>query len=271
MSYEFVNYEKQGNVVTIQQDRPERLNSFSKALLTDLIAAFKQFEDDPEASVAILAANGRGFSTGWDRKEHLAILEMPEGKAKDDALAEEGELISGVFDGVRASTKPIIAAVNGYAVGGGVGLVMGCIYRIVTENASFTEVSITLGPGGGGSMHTSNYVGDTAPEGLPVAIMNEIALGMRIYGPRAYEVGLVNKLVPEDELMSAAMEAAEHIGQQPAVSMQNTLTNLRTMYEREDDRTARAGWSGDSAIASEAAKESARAFAEKRKPVFESR
>jgi enoyl-CoA hydratase/carnithine racemase len=269
--YEFVLYEKQGDIVTITQNRPERLNSFSLGLLADLIAALTEFEDDPEAKVAILTGNGRGFSTGWDRKEHLAILEMPDGKAKDEALAEEGQLIGGALDAVRNSTKPIIAAVNGYAVGGGVGLVTGCVYRIAAENATFFEPGITLGPGGGGRMHTSNYVGGTAPEGLTVTAMSELALGMKISGRRAYEVGLVTKVVPENELMSAAMEAARYIADLPEVSVRNTLQNLRNMYKRPDDAMATgARWTADSPLASEAARESARAFAEKRQPVFES-
>jgi enoyl-CoA hydratase/carnithine racemase len=185
MSY--VEYKK-GHIVTITLNRPERLNALGKEVTDEIVDACKRVDSDPEVRVAILTGTGRAFCAGNDVRE----------------MHEVGPPIHSAAFVVADVTKPMIAAVNGFALGGGCWVVIACDIRIAVKSATFgmpeITVAIPLGP--------ERYL----MQQIPLCIINEmIFLGEPISAQRAYEVGLINKVVAEEDLMAEAGRVAERI------------------------------------------------------------
>lgn len=195
-----VDYTKEGRIAIFTLNRPEALNAINVEAARELHDALVDFRDDPEVWVGIITGAGeKAFSAGADIKDMLpfgqkhryspwAIPELP----------------------MRGFTlwKPLIAAVNGYALGGGLEIVLACDLRVASENARFGLPEITLGllPGWGGTQRL--------PRMIPWCKAAEILLtGKPIDAQEAYRIGLINKVVPQNELMSAAKEWANTICQ----------------------------------------------------------
>jgi len=188
-----VNYEKEGRIAIFTINRPDALNALSGDVRKELNEAMTDFRDNPDLWVGILTGAGeKAFSAGAD------ITEFRTGTRKT--------LES--FASVRADQiwKPFIAAINGYALGGGLELAMTCDIRIAAEQARLGQPEINIGfmPGAGGTQRLPRFV--------PRAKAAEILLtGQMIDAQEAYRIGLINKVVPAAELMSAAKEMAETI------------------------------------------------------------
>ena len=242
----FVDYQKKDSIVIITINRPDRLNALGHEVTAGLQDACKKFEDDEEARVAILTGTGRAFSAGADIKEMGALERLP---------------VDAAINAVGAVTKPIIAAVNGFALGGGCSLMGECDIRIAVESATFGWPEITVGLRGGGDRYIA--------QGFPLCMAMELTLtGDRITAQRAYEVGLVNKVVPEEELMPTAMKLAERITGLPSLAVRlNKLAIVSAKRKVDGSTELRQKISGE-LLASEEHLEAVKAFAEKRKPVF---
>ena len=194
----FVKVEKQGHVGIMTISRPEALNALNSQVLTDLEAAIDQVERDQEIYAVILTGEGRSFVAGAD------IGEMKEFSAIDGKRF--GVHGGQVFLKLENLSKPVIAAVNGFALGGGCELAMACDIRLASEKAKFGQPEVGLGitPGFGGTQRLPRIVG--------VSKAMELILTARVIGAaEAKAIGLVSEVYPPEELMGKAMEMANMI------------------------------------------------------------
>ncbi len=254
-----VRIENDGHVRVISINRPEARNAMNAETRDALKAAFIDFVEDDDARVAILTAEGeKAFCAGADLKE----LD-PAQRADPNYVAPPFGYITRDF----FTEKPIIAALNGAALGGGLELALACDIRIVAEHASLglTEAKWALLPGGGGTQRLAR--------GVPRAVALEMLVtGTTISAQRAYEIGLANAVVPAAELMDRAMAMAQTIAGNGPLAVRAAK---RAVVEGEglpleeaiqlEQRLSKA------LFASHDAAEGPRAFAEKRAPRFEGR
>jgi|YelNatPaOPRAMG01_1025707.scaffolds.fasta_scaffold74305_2 enoyl-CoA hydratase/carnithine racemase len=250
-------YEKEDKTVIITLNRPEQLNAFDPEQSEQFTEALIKFRDDPDAWVAIITGAGeKAFSAGADLKK------LVPGAQERGAIITYPNIMRGL-----TIYKPLIAAVNGLALGGGLETVLACDIRIAAENAVFgtPEVRWSLIPGWGGTQRL--------PRMVPWAKAAELLFtGATIDAHEAYRIGLVNLVVPLKDLMPTAKEYARRICQNGPLAVRAA----KEAMVRGIDMTLEQGLElersiADRLIVTEDAKEGARAFAEKRKPVFKGR
>ena len=244
-----VETEIQGQIMQITLNRPERMNALGVALRTEMAEAFTEFRDNRDLEVAVFTGTGRAFCAGEDMKEAL----------ERGAPGSEAHPISNPFnDGTL--DKPVIAAVNGFAMGGGFMLVERTDLRVAVHSAVF-EVSEAKRWLLGGYNH-----GLFA--GLPHPIATEMALGFRFTAQRLYEVGFINRLVEPDELLPTAFQMAEHLLTLPPASRVNTVYMMRQMRPQVAPDLSRLAEALHEHGDKTDLMESRSAFAEKREPNF---
>lgn len=206
MSFEGLLIADQGRIRTITINRPDQLNALNKQVISELNEAFTAAEVDPDTRCIILTGSGtKAFVAGADIKE-FAEFSVEQGKS----LSAEGHKL--LFDHVERLNTPVIAAINGYALGGGLELAMSCHIRVASENArlGLPEVSLGVIPGYGGTQRLTRLVG----KGKALELI--CTAGM-MKAEDALQWGLVNSVVPQDELLTSAMNMAERIvGNSPA-------------------------------------------------------
>jgi len=244
-----VETDRQGQVFVVRMNRPERLNALNTEMRAELAKAWTSFRHDKQLEVAIFTGTGRGFCAGEDMKESLA-----KGKAGGERPAMEDPFMTGALE------KPVIAAINGFAMGGGFMLVERTDLRVAVKEAVFevSEAKRWL-LGGYNHGHIAN---------MPYPIAMEMALGFRFTAQRFHEIGFVNRLVAAEELMPTAMGMAEHLLTLPPASRVNTVHMMRQMRpEPAPEMKALADALHDHGAKSDLM-ESRAAFAEKRKPNF---
>jgi enoyl-CoA hydratase/carnithine racemase len=244
-----VETERHGQVLVVRMNRPERLNALNLEMRSRLAETWTEFRESSELEVAIFTGAGRGFCAGEDMKESLQ-RGQPGGTRPD----LEDPFMSGALE------KPVIAAVNGYAMGGGFMLVERTDLRVAAKGAVFevSEAKRWL-LGGYNHGHIAN---------LPYPIAMEMALGFRFTAERFYEIGFLNRLVEPDDLMASALAMAEHLLTLPPASRVNTVHMMRQMRPAPTAEQGRLA----AALHEHGAKsdliESRAAFAEKRRPNF---
>jgi enoyl-CoA hydratase/carnithine racemase len=244
-----VETEEHGQILVVRMNRPERLNALNHEMRTALAETWTAFRRSDRFEVAIFTGTGRGFCAGEDMKESLAAG-TPGGRRP----AIEDPFMSGALE------KPVIAAVNGFAMGGGFMLVERTDLRVAVKGAVFevSEAKRWL-LGGYNHGHIAN---------VPYPIAMEMALGFRFSAERFYDVGFLNRVVEPDELMPTAIGMAEHLLTLPPASRVNTVHMMRQMRPAagaEMQRLAAALHEhGDKSDLIE----SRAAFAEKRRPNF---
>lgn len=257
MAYETILVETRGKVGLVTLNRPKALNALNSQVLKDVLAALQAFEADPEIGAIVLTGSEKAFAAGADIKEMQA-------KSYIDVYMED------FFAGWEALTrirKPIIAAVSGYALGGGCELAMMCDFIIAGSNAKFGQPEITLGvmPGMGGSQRLTRYVGKSKA-------MDMCLTGRMMDAAEAERSGLVSRVVAPEELLDEALKAAERIASfsRPSVLMVKEAVN-RTyeMTLSEGLRFERRQF--HSLFATEDQKEGMAAFIDKRTPSFKNR
>lgn len=198
-SYENLKFEKRNRVAYVTVARSKVLNALNRATMAELHAAFSDVRDDGEIRLAILTGEGeKAFVAGADISE-LATLGPVEGAE----FAKRGQA---VFDLIENCGKPVIACVNGFALGGGCELAMACTIRLASENAKFGQPEVKLGiiPGYGGTQRLPRLVGK--------GLANQIMLsGEMITAQEAHRIGLVNEVVPLGELIPRAEALAAKI------------------------------------------------------------
>jgi len=258
MAYENILVETRGHVGLITLNRPKALNALSSGLVQDLGQALDAFEADSEVRAIVLTGSDKAFAAGADIKEMAS-------KTFVDAYLSD--FITKGWERVTVCRKPIIAAVSGYALGGGCEVAMMCDFIIASETARFGQPEITLGiiPGAGGTQRLTRAVGKAKA-------MEMVLTGRQMDAAEAERSGLVSRVVPADKLLEEALKAAERIASLslPAVMIAKESVNRgfeTTLAEgvRFERRMFHATFALDDQ------KEGMAAFVEKRQPAFKHR
>ena len=244
-------------VRTITINRPDQLNALNRATIDELDRALSEADADKGVRVLIITGSGlKAFVAGADIKE-FAHFSIPEGKA----LSADGQ--KKLFDHVEQMSKPVIAAVNGFALGGGLELAMSCHVRIASDNAKMglPEVSLGVIPGYGGTQRLARLVG----KGKAMEMI--LSAGM-IDANDALQWGLVNRVVAQTELLSAATELATRIMKNSPTALAAAIRAVNAGYEPGVDGMQREVEEFGKCFGTADFKEGTSAFMEKRKAEF---
>ena len=260
MGYKHLLYEKEDGIGLVTINRPEVLNLLNTEVFAEVFKLFQEIEDDPEVGVVILTGSGpKAFVAGVD------VGEMKDKNSRD--IEAFVAIARKAGDRIFSLSKPVIAAVNGFALGGGWEMAMNCDLIIAAENARFGQPEITLGivPGGGAMQKLARTVGLTRAKEL-------VFTGDIIDADRALALGLVNKVVPAESLMTEAKNLAKKLLSRSGVALSFAKKALNSG----------GGLSLDAAVDIDEAffkrcfdtadqKEGMKAFLEKRKPRFKNK
>jgi enoyl-CoA hydratase len=260
MTYETLLCDAANGVATITINRPDKLNALNAACKRELGALFGALGADDSVRAVVLTGSGqKAFMAGTDIAE-LAALDTVSGKA----FAAGGQAL---FDAVQHLGKPVIAAVNGYALGGGCELALACHVRIAAEHAKFGQPEVNLGiiPGYGGTQRLARIVGHGRAAEM-------ILTGRQVDAREALGIGLVNSVVPADELLPHALAMAASILGKGPVAVRLALEAMNAVFERplSEGLAVEARLFGD-LCGTEDFREGTSAFLEKRKPAFRGR
>jgi len=215
MTYSNLLYEKAEGIAKITLNRPDKLNALNSAVYKELYDAFEAAENDAEVRVVVLTGSGeRAFAAGSD------VAEMQNMGPQE--IQKFMATIRKTSDFIYNLTKPVIAAIHGYTLGGGCELAMCCDLRIASEKAKFGQPEINLGliPGASGTQRLPRLIGAAKAKEM-------IFIGEQIDAAAALNLGLVNKVVPPDKLMDEAMEWAKKLAAKsgPVLAMAKTAIN----------------------------------------------
>lgn len=258
MNYETILLDKQDGVGLITLNRPEALNALNLQLLGELCDALKAFDADDEIGAMVITGSTKAFAAGAD------IKEMVDASYAEMAARDHFAIVPDTFAKIR---KPVIAAVSGYALGGGCELAMSCDFIIAADNAKFGQPEIKLGviPGIGGTQRLTRLIGKSKA-------MDMMLTGRMMDAEEAERAGLISRIIPTEDLMEQVMEVASAIAglSRPAVALAKETTNraLETTLT-EGILFERRVFHG--LFATEDQKEGMTAFTEKREPQWKHR
>ena len=257
MEYKNILCEVEGNVATITFNRPKALNALNYETISELDDALDKCKADENVKAVILTGSGdKAFVAGADiteLKDKPPVEVMP--------FIEHGH---GVFKKLEDFDKPTIAAINGFALGGGEEVSMCCDLRYASENARFGQPEILLGiiPGWGGTQRLTRLIGIGRSKELNM-------LGGNITAQRAYEVGLVNRVFPADQLMPEVKKIAERLAGMPPFAIKMAKYAINYGYDLSlDAARALEIQCVSQCFSTQDSKEGTSAFLEKRKPTF---
>jgi enoyl-CoA hydratase len=255
-----VLYEKSEGVATITLNRPEVMHAFSVDLINELLHCLDDAGKDEAIRVVILTGAGeRAFSAGADIKSMIGMNAL---KARE--LSMDGYRTCKAIENLQ---KPVIAAINGFALGGGLETAMACDFRIASDKARMgqTEVNIGLIPGWGGTQRLTRLVGKTKAKEL-------VYTGKIIDSKTAEQIGLVNMVVPADQFMAAVRQFALELASKAPVALKIAKTVIDNGLESDLETALALEREGFGVVAStEDLQEGVRAFTEKRKPSWKGR
>ena len=257
-----VKWQKSDGIGLVTLNRPEKLNAMNPQLLADLREILEEAEKDEEVKVLVLTGTGKGFCAGGDVEEHP-------GFKNDNPLIREKYLkeVQHVTLLLHRMPKPVIAAINGIAAGGGLDMAMACDIRIASEEALFTEVSVRAGlmPDMGGTYFLPRLVGVSKA-------LEMIFTGDTIDAQEALRIGLVNQVAPDQELINRAMAMAKRLAQGPSQSYRFCKWAVYRGLDIELEAALEHELFGQNLLLdTEDVQEANKAFAEKRKPIFKGR
>lgn len=254
MEFIKVTEQKEPLVALIELNRPKELNALNKQLMEEVRDALQVLDKNDQVRVIIITGNDQAFAAGAD------IKQMADKSAIDMLMIDQFS----TWDQIRKTKKPIIAAVSGFALGGGCEFVMMCDMVIASETAKFGQPEIKIGtiPGAGGTQRLTRAVGKAKA-------MELILTGRFISAQEALGYGLINKVVPIEMYMREAFELAKEIAQLSPVAVQLAKEAINRSYETHlDEGLAFERKNFYMTFASEDQKEGMKAFVEKRKPVY---
>ena len=251
MSHEYILVERRDAVGIITLNRPKALNALNHALMGEVATVLDEFEEDDAIGAIVITGNEKAFAAGAD------IKEMQNSSVMDMYMPDRFR----TWERVTHCRKPVVAAVSGFALGGGCELAMMCDFIIAADNAKFGQPEINLGilPGAGGTQRLTRFVGKSKA-------MEMCLTGRMMDAEEAERSGLVTRIVPAAELLDNAIETAQSIADKSRVAVFMTKESVNRSYEtmlNEGVRFERRLFY--SAFASEDQKEGMEAFAEKRK------
>lgn len=258
MSYEMILTETRGRVGLITLNRPQALNALNNQLVREMMDALVNFDNDDNVGAIVLTGSEKAFAAGADIKE-MAMLGQDPTQAR--AFMLKGQAL---FNKIECSTKPVIAAINAVALGGGMELSMACHMRIMADRARIGQPETNLGiiPGWGGTQRLPRLVG-------PAKAIELILTGDLINAQEAFRLGLANKVVPAGQVLQEAKGLAKKIASKSALTnravLQSVVNGLRLPIEEglkiEVEQIGQLFTSND-------AREGLTAFVEKRQAKF---
>lgn len=256
-AYETIKVETSGRVGVVHLHRPKSLNALNAQLCLELLQALRAFDADPDIGAMVITGSERAFAAGAD------IEEM----AHKTPVQLQNENYFGAFDEIAKLAKPLIAAVSGYALGGGCELSLLCDIVLAAENAQFGQPEIKLGilPGIGGSQRLTRAVGK--------ALAMELILTGRMMGAvEAKAAGMVAAIVPQDDLLQEALRVANTIASYNAPAVRYAKEAVNRAFETSlAEGVLHERRLFQAAFATEGQREGMNAFIEKRAPVFSHR
>ncbi|HLN24727.1 MAG TPA: enoyl-CoA hydratase [Patescibacteria group bacterium] len=258
MAFENIIVETKGRVGLITLNRPKALNALSSPLVAELGQALDAFEADDEIGAIVITGSEKAFAAGADIKEMAS-------KTFVDCYLED--FITKGWEAVSKVRKPVIAAVAGFALGGGCEVAMMCDFILAADNAKFGQPEITLGiiPGAGGTQRLTRAVGKAKA-------MEMILTGRLIHAVEAERAGLVSRIIPASDLLEEALKVAERIASMGRVAVLVAKESVNRSYETtlaEGVKFERRVF--HALFATEDQKEGMAAFTEKRQPNFKNR
>ena len=254
MEFIIVTEQYQPGIALIQLNRPKELNALNPQLMQEVRDTLLQLDKNEQVKVIIITGNDQAFAAGAD------IKQMADKSAIDMQIMDQFS----TWDQIRKTKKPIIAAVSGFALGGGCEFVMTCDMVIASETAKFGQPEIKLGtiPGAGGTQRLTKAIGKAKS-------MELILTGRFLSAQEAHFYGLVNKVVPVEMYMHEAVELAKEIAQMSTIAVQLAKEAINRSFETQlDEGLMFERKNFYLTFASEDQKEGMKAFTEKRKPVF---
>ncbi len=258
MNYETIILTREDGIATLMLNRPDKLNPMSDLMITELCDVTNELKADTSVKVVIVTGSGRAFSAGGDL--NAEIFTTPSSIELKRVLNRAHQYLFNL----RIMEKPVIASVNGLAVGGGCDLALACDIRIASETAKFSVAYVNVGlhPDLGASYLLAPLVGFGKACEL-------IFTGKMIDAKEAERIGMVNQVVPANQLTSATMEMARSIARGPSIAIGYAKTSIYESWNRDilsnqenEARIQAVVWT------TEDSREGIRAFAEKRKPNF---
>ena len=246
----------ENGILTITINRPDKLNAINRTVMEELGTAVDEAEKNPDVRAVILTGAGtKAFVAGADISEFDG-LSGQEGKE----LSRKGQI---VFSSIERSSKPFVAAVNGFALGGGCELAMACHFRLASNNAKFGQPEVNLGliPGYGGTQRLVQLIG----KGRALELLLS---GNMIDAATAAQYGLVNYVVSGEELIPKTTAILQTIASKAPIAVAKCISSVNALYDKDLDGYDMEVLGFGDCFETEDMKEGAAAFLEKRKPVF---
>ena len=252
MPYETILTETRGRVSLITLNRPQALNALNNLLMTEVMNALEAFDHDESIGAMVITGSEKAFAAGADIKE-MADKSAQEMKNADHVA---------VFGRIRSIEKPVIAAVSGWALGGGCEIALSCDMIVASESAKFGQPEINIGviPGAGGTQRLTHAVGK--------ALAMEMVINNRtLTAQEAYQFGLVNRVVPVSDYLKEALKFADEIASRAPLAVRAAKKMINASYESSlTDGLAEEKQAFYELFNSDDQKEGMKAFVEKRKP-----
>ena len=257
MEFKHIIYEKSEGIATITLNRPEALNAFSREVVEEILQALHDVRNDENVRVVVLTGAGeKAFSAGADIKSMIGMTVL---KARELSLM--GEKLCLALENLE---KPVIAAMNGYALGGGLEVAMSCDLRIASENARMgqTEINIGLIPGWGGTQRLTRLIGRAKAKEL-------VFTGRMIDAKTAEQLGIINMAVPQDKFKDTVRQFALELASKAPIALRVAKALINKGADISLDSALALEREGFGVVAStDDLKEGVSAFTEKRKPTF---
>ncbi len=257
MGFETLKLAREESIAILSFNRPDAMNALNTQTARDLLAALDELEQDREVFAAVLTGAGdKAFCVGADLKERRSM-------GRED-MKKQRALFVKTFTAVAQFPKPLVAAVNGFALGGGCEFALCCDFIIASEKAAFglPEVGLAIIPGGGGTQLMPRVIGRSRAKEL-------IFTGRRIPAQEAYGLGLVNYVVPTEKLMEKTMEIMREITKNGPIALQQAKRAINLGVELElSTALALEAECYNVCLATEDRDEGLKAFNEKRDPVY---
>lgn len=246
----------ENNILTITINRPDKLNALNKTVMDELNAVMDEVYQNPEIkSVIITGAGQKAFVAGADISEFVGLS-----KEEGMALAKKGQ---DIFFKIENCPKPVVAAVNGFALGGGCELAMSCHFRIASENAKFGQPEVNLGltPGYGGTQRLTQLIG----KGRAIELL--VSANM-IDAATALQYGLVNHVVGQEELLSKSKSILENINSKAPLAVAGCIKAANAVFDEKQNGYETELTEFSNCFITEDMKEGTAAFLQKRKAEF---
>jgi len=257
MNYNNLHIQEEDGILIVTINREKALNALNTETMLELKGLFGEdaLEQENLKGVILTGAGEKAFVAGADIKEFLDL-----DAAKGAEMAKRGQEI---FALIETFPRPVIAAVNGFALGGGCELAMACHLRVASENAKFGQPEVNLGiiPGYGGTQRLIQYVGKTKATEL-------LMTGDMIDAEEAHRLGLVNYVLPADKLMDKAREIIQKTAKKGPVAITKIIETVNAYFDKEEDGFTREVKAFGHTTGTEDFKEGASAFIEKRQANF---